>query len=345
MQRLASTFGHTRLYQILAHPRTRLVARTTRTATLAVSIGFAGYSSGVHDALADPEGKTKQILCQVLKSHGGDGRVLPADAPDAQLVARLGNEIVFAAQQALSHEEEELEQKLQAAQAKSDSTAASDATKELELVHGQKRSLQHTWRFIVIDDKTINAFVTDILPGYVFVHRGLINLMRKSHEQLSFIIGHEISHHMLEHNEQARTLEAGLSMLQLLVVVAADPTGLVSFVMELGLVSKLLSYSWTLPTSRGHEREADALGLQLVVRACRDPRKAIQAHKTLAAYEESIGGHPTTSTSLGATHPATLARLADLQALLPEAEKEYQRGGCKSRKKQLWRAYSKITAA
>ena len=39
----------------------------------------------------------------------------------------------------------------------------------------------------------------------------------------------------------------------------------------------------TLPASRGHESEADALGLQLVVRACRDPRKAIEAHQTLAA--------------------------------------------------------------
>ena len=45
------------------------------------------------------------------------------------------------------------------------------------------------------------------------------------HPQLSFIIGHELSHHILDHNEQDRHLQGALSLLQLLVFVSIDPTG------------------------------------------------------------------------------------------------------------------------
>ena len=54
-------------------------------------------------------------------------------------------------------------------------------------------------------------------------------------------------------------------MLQLLVFVAVDPTGLVALLMEVGAVSTMLNYALHLPTSRGHEAEADALGLQVCV--------------------------------------------------------------------------------
>jgi Zn-dependent protease with chaperone function len=284
-------------------------------------------ASGVHDALTDPEGKKKQLLSQVLSSSGdGANDVLDQKEPDSRLVTRLGNEVVAAAREALALEIEELQGK------------GPEAEDELERARSQLRTLQHNWQFVVIDNGVINAFVTDVLPGYVFIHRGLIELMRKHPEQLSFIIGHELSHHILDHNEQTRTMQAGLSLLQLLVIVAVDPTGLLAFLMELGAMGTFLSYTMMLPSSRGHESEADALGLQLVVRACRDPHKAIQAHKTLAAYEEKMGHRPSRSTSLGATHPATLKRLDDLQELLPEAIKQYNKSGCKARKSQLWRS-------
>ena len=87
---------------------TRRVLRAGRTATLAGSIGFAGYASGIHDALTDPEGQTKKMLAKVLASHTSGSGVLEADAADALLVTRLGNELVIAAQEALSMEVEKL---------------------------------------------------------------------------------------------------------------------------------------------------------------------------------------------------------------------------------------------
>lgn len=313
-----------RIGRFLTHPITRTGLRATRAGLLAGTIGFAGYSTGVHDALADPEGKTKQILTKVLTSRGG-GATLDPSAPDALLVTRLGNEMVVAAQAVLMQQIDELDPK--------DSGSESERLR----LESKLRVLQRQWRFVVIDNDTINAFVTDVLPGFVFIHRGLIDLLRGSPPQLAFILGHELSHQLLEHNEKAQTLQAGLSLLQLLVLAAVDPTGLVSLALEVGALGSLLSLTLALPSSRAHESEADAFSLQLVVRACRSPTEAVRVQETLGAYEERVGGLAP-GMALIASHPETQQRLVNLQALLPEAEALYRKHGCDSRKTQLLRA-------
>ena len=315
-------------------PRVRTASRIFRYTTLAGTIGYAGYGTGVHDALNDPEGTTEKILSHVLVASGG-AQLLPANLPDALLVQRLGDELVAAAKLGLA---EEL-QHIAAAVAKNAAPTKEEAD-EMEHIKGQQRSMCRSWRFVVIDDKTINAFVTDQLPGYVFIHRGLIELMKRSPEKLSFILAHELGHHLCEHNQTARNMSAGLSILQLVVFAAVDPTGVVAFLMELGAVGTLFSYTLQMPTSRGHESEADALGLQLVTRACRNPAEAIKAHEVLAAYEQKRGGAPGV-TSPGASHPATLKRLQDLQAKLPEAVHQYKKAGC-SWRKEAWKKLSQI---
>ncbi|POI21630.1 hypothetical protein CIB84_014624, partial [Bambusicola thoracicus] len=53
-----------------------------------------------------------------------------------------------------------------------------------------------TWAIHVVDEPEVNAFV---LPnGEVFVFTGLLNAVSDIH-QLSFILGHEIAHAVLEH--------------------------------------------------------------------------------------------------------------------------------------------------
>ncbi len=349
MQRLASVLGASRLGRVLVHPATRLALRGARTVALVGTIGFASYSSGVHDALADPEGQTERILKKVLMSTGGAPTLEP-EAPDALLVTRLGNELVLAAQDWLSHELEVLEAKASGAGGGAGSAGGeAGGNVDAERLRLQKhlRALRHQWRFVVIDDPAVQAFVTDVLPGFVFVHRGLLDLMRDTPAQLSFVLGHELSHHLLEHNEQSRNLQRGFSLLQLLVLATVDPTGLVSFVaVELGAMGALLSVAFALPSSRTHESEADALALQLVVRSCRDPAAAIGAHETLASHEEAKGPPVLgMAPQLVASHPATRERLERLRVLLPAAEAEYKRQGCALRKTQLWRAIKSNLAA
>ena len=330
MERLAARFGNNRVFRALTNPWIRGALRATRTVGLATAIGYSGYCTGLHDAMADPEGTTQKIMTQIL-DHAAKGSpnkhaaLLAPDNRDSMLVSRLGNELIVAAQAALAAEAEAIR-----------AAATPDEDRLAEVLRHQ-REFERKWRFLVVDNDAINAFVTDQLPGVVFVHRGLIKLMERQPERLSFIIGHELAHHLCDHNESSRRLANGLSMLQLLVFVAVDPTGLASFVLELGAMSTLFSYALELPNSRSHESEADAMGLQLVVRACRDPREAIKAHEVLARYEQQMGGAPDV-TALGASHPATNQRLANLRLKLPQAEKEYRQTGCHLRKSQVYRA-------
>eukprot|EP00965_Chrysotila_dentata_P095694 3163106-Pleurochrysis_carterae.AAC.3 len=91
-------------------------------------------------------------------------------------VSRLGAELLSAAQGYLK--------------ASMDSTPADDP--EADRRADKLKALQRLhWQFIVIDDDVHNAFVVDLLPGYVFVHRGLVETMNE--EELSFIIAHELS--------------------------------------------------------------------------------------------------------------------------------------------------------
>ena len=316
-------------------------ARATRTAGLAIGIGYSSYCSGVHDALSDPEGTTEKLMRQVLEQHAkntsgrtpGAPTLLPADKRDSILVSRLGDELVMAAQAALAAEADQIRERIK------EKKSMPEDEERLEKLKSHQREFNRKWRFLVIDNDTINAFVTDQLPGVVFLHRGLIKLMERQPERLSFIIGHELAHHLLDHNETDRRLQAGLSLFQLVVFTAIDPTGFVSLVIETGVVAQLLNLTVEAPASREHEHEADALGLQMVVRACRNPREAIKAHEVLARYEQEAGGAPDKIT-LGASHPATLERIAALKAALPQAEADYKAAGCFRRKKQVMRALS-----
>eukprot|EP00316_Scyphosphaera_apsteinii_P006003 CAMPEP_0119322298 /NCGR_PEP_ID=MMETSP1333-20130426/57768_1 /TAXON_ID=418940 /ORGANISM="Scyphosphaera apsteinii, Strain RCC1455" /LENGTH=277 /DNA_ID=CAMNT_0007329489 /DNA_START=211 /DNA_END=1044 /DNA_ORIENTATION=+ len=264
----------------------------------------------MRQCLEDRDGSIKSILCDVLAKQSANAAVLPENNRMSIRVSRLGQELLLAAQQ-------HLQQVIEAAKG---SDEASDATAKLNAL----QKLQ--WRFVVIDDGAVNAFVTNLLPGFVFVHRGLVEMMQDNN-QLSFIIGHELSHYLCAHGTAEQNVAGFFSVLQILVLAACDPTGLLSVGLELPLFSTLLHYMVAMPMSRRHEREADGLGLMLVARACRDPRSAIVAHETLASIEARAGGDPSTA-SFGDTHPSTLSRHADLQEQLPDAMKIYDANGC-----------------
>ena len=56
---------------------------------------------------------------------------------------------------------------------------------------------------------------------------------------------------------------------QVVVLSVLDPTGLTSLLIEAGL-GYALKYGGELPMSREAENEADALGLEIMARACYD---------------------------------------------------------------------------
>ena len=242
MQRLQSMLGGNRLFRALTHPYTRRALRVGRTVAIAGALVGTGYATGMHDAIDDPEGTKRKMLTEILAGQ----QLMPDAAGEVRLVSRLGQELVLAAQTLLAAELEEAQAKARqggALTAEQQAAAASpqhkhmltdemtltpsssDANEELEHLAKKLRAMHRDWRFVVIDNDTVNAFVTDALPGVVFVHRGLVKLYAKKPDQLAFILGHELSHYLLEHGTQDRNMGVGISMMQLAFLAAVDPTG------------------------------------------------------------------------------------------------------------------------
>lgn len=74
-----------------------------------------------------------------------------------------------------------------------------------------------------------------------------------------------------------------------------------------------------LPYSRGHETEADAIGLQYAARAGYDPRAAIRFWERM---EQKSAGKDKPPEFLS-THPADETRIKNLNAVMPEALEIY----------------------
>jgi len=298
----------------------RPLLRVGRIAAASGSLYMLGYSNGMRRCLEDRDGSVKEMMSTVLSKQASGSKILSTSDSMSVSVSRLGAELLSAAQGYLK--------------ASMDSTPADDP--EADRRADKLKALQRLhWQFIVIDDDVHNAFVVDLLPGYVFVHRGLVETMNE--EELSFIIAHELSHYLCEHGSTRRGLHGIFSVMQILLLSTVDPTGLFSLLFELPFASALFSAAVSSPLSRQHERDADALGLTLVARACRDPSKAIRAHEQLAAIEASQSDFPDVNHPF-ATHPPILDRLDALRTQLPTAMEMYEQSGCTPIKYALKRA-------
>ena len=75
-----------------------------------------------------------------------------------------------------------------------------------------------------------------------------------------------------------------------------------------------------LPYSRLHEKEADYLGLIFMAMAGYDPNQAVAFWGRMTEMKE--GGAPPEFMS---THPSDRSRIKNIQKLLPEAMKYYER--------------------
>ena len=300
----------------------RPALRIARLGAASASLYTIGYSEGMKQVLTEPHDTLRQLVERTLASQAHGASTLDAAQPDARLVSRIGHELLEAARAYLVELEE----------------TASTAEERGEAAKKLKRLQSLAWHFVVIDDGTVNAFVNDMLPGYVFVHRGLLRALNHREDELSFIIGHELSHYLHDHGSEARKLGGLFSALSLVLLATADPTGILSAALELPVAASLFSLVVVLPMSREAEREADALGLELLARTCRSPDGALRAHERLAAFEEAHGGDPSV-TSIVSSHPATMERLLDMRRQLPAAHATYSASGCAAKKRALWFAY------
>ena len=85
--------------------------------------------------------------------------------------------------------------------------------------------------------------------------------------------------------------------------------------MILAAIGAGTQFGITLPFSRGHESEADYVGLMLASAACFNPQEAIGLWERMGA--NSGGKSPPEFMS---THPASKTRIAQLQEWMDEAQ-------------------------
>ncbi len=168
------------------------------------------------------------------------------------------------------------------------------------------------WDVNVINSDELNAFC---MPGgKIAFYSGLIRQLNLSDDEIAVVMGHEISHALREHSRE-QVSEA---------VAAQTAIGVGAALLGLGETSANVAgtaYQALLATkfSRGHEAEADRIGLELTARAGYDPRAGVSLwQKMMKAHS---GGRPPAFLS---THPAEAERISQIQTLLPTVMPLYE---------------------
>jgi predicted Zn-dependent protease len=167
------------------------------------------------------------------------------------------------------------------------------------------------WEVNVIDAPMINAFC---MPGgKIMVFTGILDKLALTDDELAAIIGHEIAHALLEHG-RARMSESVLKNVG--INLAAAYFGLSN--LGTAALAQAAQLAVTLPYSRGHETDADLVGIELAARAGFDPRAAVSVWKKMGQVS---GNQPPQMLS---THPAHGTRIRDLEAAMPKVLPLYE---------------------
>jgi predicted Zn-dependent protease len=158
------------------------------------------------------------------------------------------------------------------------------------------------WEMHVIEDDNVNAWC---MPGgKMAVYTGLLNKINPSDDELAQVIGHEISHALLQHGRER--------MSRAVATNAALAVGSVATGVNLSGLENVAMVALELPNSRTAESESDKLGIELAARAGYDPNAAITLWQKMARLSGGGSGPEWLS-----THPSDDTRIANLKKLVP----------------------------
>ncbi|GAB3734741.1 M48 family metallopeptidase [Spirosoma lituiforme] len=186
-----------------------------------------------------------------------------------------------------------------------------------------KRLEGFKWEYHLVQSNQVNAWC---MPGgKIVVYSGILPYTQNE-AGLATVLGHEVSHAIAEHgNERMSEGLVANGLLQAGQVATGIGTSNKSpqmqaiFQQAFGVVGPLAyQYGVGLPHSRKQESEADHLGLIFMSMAGYNPKEAISFWTRMA----KAGGGKAPAEFLS-DHPSDARRIADLQKLLPEAEKYY----------------------
>lgn len=175
----------------------------------------------------------------------------------------------------------------------------------------------YKWEYTLVNDETVNAWC---MPGGKIVFYTGILPICQGETGVAVVMGHEVAHALADHG--AQRMSAGT--LQQLGAVAgnvaiSDPNKREIFNQAYGIGSQV---GVMLPFSRGHETEADRIGLQIMAIAGYNPDEAAELWKRMKA--NSGGEAPPEFMS---THPSNDTRISNLTAWAPLAKEEAAKFG------------------
>jgi predicted Zn-dependent protease len=139
------------------------------------------------------------------------------------------------------------------------------------------------WRFVVLDDPTVNAF--SLPGGYVYVTRGILAHL-DSEAELAAVLGHEIGHVTARHGVHAMSEQLLATAALGTAAVVLDPEHADDW---MGVGSLTLGLVF-LKHSRDDERQADDLGLRYLLRAGYDPAQMPLVFEMLDQVAQAEGG-------------------------------------------------------
>lgn len=187
----------------------------------------------------------------------------------------------------------------------------------------QPKAREFEWTFNVINSDQPNAFC---LPGgYVAVYTGILDITGNfdgqvttadvvDRDKLAVVMGHEIAHALARHGGE-RMSQGRIMQIGQMAIGAASGDERIMQAFGLAAQTGVL-----LPFSRQHEAEADKIGLDLLVRACYDPREAPELWERMG----SLGGGKKPPEFMS-THPSSDRRAQNFSKWMPDAIAEYER--------------------
>ncbi len=162
------------------------------------------------------------------------------------------------------------------------------------------------FKFLVVDDDSINAFTTGCC--YIYVHRGLLQNLN-SEAELANVLGHEVAHVTARHPQKRKTQSV---LANVLATGAAIATGS-------GAVAQLANVgagAWLQGYGRENELEADRLGLKFAAKAGYRPEAMAETFEMFKRGESfeiararAEGREPRIYHGLFSSHPAPSQRV------------------------------------
>lgn len=167
------------------------------------------------------------------------------------------------------------------------------------------------WEVNLIGANQINAFC---MPGgKIAFYSGILNELKLTDDEVAMVMGHEIAHALREHARERMGKNAATGI----------GASLLSQIFGLGDIGQTVTQYGaqllTLKFGREDESEADLVGMELAARAGFNPRAGVSLWQKMGAANK---GAPPEWLS---THPSGNARIAQIEANLPQVLPLYER--------------------